>query len=872
MADKQHVFVGREEELAALKQAITRPEGQLVLVVGGTGFGKTALLEKLNEDLAEVERHFCLLYRLNRNDTSEAFLYRLMGDLLNVEDLTRRRLVLHAPGQVERWKTLAKLIPGVGEGIADLIPEERRPIRERFVEFLHAAAGKLEDWQRLVLVFDPDEYLDESVEADLVSLMRDLPDRTTIIFAQRLDDCLARSEGLRRCSNVCRVPDGDLKHLNRDESDDLVARRWSERIGWTKLGDPVLKALRDELWRKYKGYALPLTMALRDLPAKPASADELLDASRALPKDYEGILRKRYDEAVAVGESATRLLHGLAVLEVPAACERVAAMYVEEGCSADSLTSVSRAEEMARCLRLGSGGAVEFFHATMGECVLGQMSEEAKRDLHRRASALYAADLDRTGSDKDALDRYPFHAYHAGDVKVFLQAVDRVGKEKYRLRLLRSLERDLKWTLPECRRLAQAEPAAFERYLAATLNNLGTVLRDLGEREPARQAFEEALGMYRKLAQAEPAPFEPYLVATLNNLGTVLRDLGKRAEARKAYEEALGVCRRLAEAAFAPDVAMTLNNLGVVLSDLGERAEARKAYEEALAIRRKLAQAEPAAFEPDVAGTLSNLGTVLSDLGERELARQAYEEALGIYRRLAQAEPAAFEPYLAMTLNNLGNVLRDVGERGPAREAFEEALGIRRRLAQAEPAAFESDMAMTLNNLGTALSDLGERKLAREAFEEALGIRRRLAQAEPAAFEPHVAMTLNNLGTVLRDVGERGPAREAFEKALGIYRKLAEAEPAAFEPHVAMTLNNLGAVLSDLGEGAEARHVYDEALRILVPWMEREPRVFAERLTTVVRNAVTLLAPTGEEVDGWPTLAAAVRLLQRSRGKRVEEV
>jgi len=45
LADPTHVFVGREQELAALKDAIARPEGQLVLVVGGTGSGKTALTE-----------------------------------------------------------------------------------------------------------------------------------------------------------------------------------------------------------------------------------------------------------------------------------------------------------------------------------------------------------------------------------------------------------------------------------------------------------------------------------------------------------------------------------------------------------------------------------------------------------------------------------------------------------------------------------------------------------------------------------------------------------------------------------------------------------------------------------------------------------
>ena len=594
MADQARLFVGREQELAALKEAIARPERQLILAVGGIGFGKTSLLEELNAELADAERCFGLLYRLNRNDTSEAFLSRLMGDLLNISEITKYRLVLNAPRQVERWKTLAKLIPGVGGAVSDLIPEDRRPIREQFLEFLHAAAGQLKDSQRLVLIFDPDEYLDESVEADWASLTRALPAQTTIVFAQRLDDCLARSAALRRAPNVFRVPDG-LKHLSHEESDELVARWWRERDGWQELGDSTRDALGEELWRKYEGYALPLTMALRDLPKEPTSAEQLLEASRALPRDYAEMLRDRYDDAVETGENATRVLHGLAILEVPATCDRLAALYADQACPADSLVSACRQDHLARCLTLREGGVVEFFHATMGECVVAQMSEEAKQDLHRRAAALYEKDLEKNKSDKEALDRLPYHAYHAGDAKAFLEAVDRVGKEKHRLRLLRSWERDLRWALPLCRDLAKAEPAAFLPYVAGTLNNLGLLLSGLGERGQAREAYDEALAIYRKLAQAEPAAFEPDVAMTLNNLGNVLRELKNWPEARSTYDEALRIYTRYAKAepkAFAGYLEMVARNAVKLAEQTGEKAEEWPALVEAAKLLEELSSAE----------------------------------------------------------------------------------------------------------------------------------------------------------------------------------------------------------------------------------------------------------------------------------------
>lgn len=771
MPDQERLFVGREQELAALKQAIARPKGQLILVVGGVGIGKTALLEELNAHLADNERYFGLLYRLNRNDTSEVFLSRLTGDLLNISGLTEFRLVLNAPRQVERWKTLAKLIPVVGSTISDLGPQERRPIREQFAEFLHAAAGKLKDSQRLVLIFDPDEYLDESVETDWVSLTRDLPAQTTIVFAQRPDDYLARSAGLRRAANVFRIPDG-LTHLSREESDDLVATRWEEHSAWKQLRDAARRALQEELWSKYEGYALPLTMALRDLPKEPASVEELLEASRALPRDYAALLRDRYDDAVETGEDATRVLHALAILEVPATCERLAPLYTDQSCDPATLVSACRRDEVARCLSFREGGVVGFFHATMGECILDQMSDEATQDLHRRAAALYQTDLDTNASDKEALDRLPYHTYHAGDVEAFLAAVDRVGKGKHRLRLLRSYERDLRRALPLCRKLAESQPAAFEPYLAGMLHNLATVLRDLGEWAGVRQAFEQALAIRRRLADAQPGAFEPHL-------------------------------------------AVTLNNLGNTLADQGEHPRARETLEEALAISRKLANACPVAFQPYVAGTLNSLANLLREMGHPGEARRALREALAVYRKLCNTDPATFEPDLAMTLSNLGNVLHTLGKAAQAREVHEEALAIRRKLAQAEPAAFLPDLAATLNNLGLVLCDLGEAARARQAYEEALAIARRLAKAEPAAFEPHIAGTLSNLGDLLSDLGERAQARAAYDETLSIYTRYAKAEPKAFAGHLATVVHNALKLLEQPGEKPEEWPALVEAQKLL---------------------------------------------------------
>jgi tetratricopeptide (TPR) repeat protein len=69
----------------------------------------------------------------------------------------------------------------------------------------------------------------------------------------------------------------------------------------------------------------------------------------------------------------------------------------------------------------------------------------------------------------------------------------------------------------------------------------------------------------------------------VNNLGSVLRDLGDLAGARAHLERAL----RIDEAAYGPNhptVAFEGNNLGYVLWELGDLAGARTYYERALRI------------------------------------------------------------------------------------------------------------------------------------------------------------------------------------------------------------------------------------------------------------------------------------------------
>jgi len=283
---------------------------------------------------------------------------------------------------------------------------------------------------------------------------------------------------------------------------------------------------------------------------------------------------------------------------------------------------------------------------------------------------------------------------------------------------------------------------------ASLFSQVAMYLRGRADFSGARALNERAL----KIDETSYGPDHPTVAIHVNNLGSVLQDLGELAEARKHFERAL----KIDEASYGPDhptVAIRVNNLGLVLKDLGELAEARKHYERAL----KITESSYGPDHPNVAIYVNNLGVVLRDLGELTEARKQFERAL----KIDETSFGPDHPSVARDVNNLGIVLRDLGELTEARKLFERALEI----DEASYGPDHPNFARGVNNLARVLQDLGELVEARKQFERAL----KIDEASYGPDHPAVAIRVNNLGNVLRDLGELDEARKYCERALKIF-------------------------------------------------------------------------------------------------------
>jgi tetratricopeptide (TPR) repeat protein len=177
------------------------------------------------------------------------------------------------------------------------------------------------------------------------------------------------------------------------------------------------------------------------------------------------------------------------------------------------------------------------------------------------------------------------------------------------------------------------------RSLAGSLNDQSFWLSDLGRREEALAAAQEAVTIFRQLAQARPDAFLGGLARLLNTQSGRLSDLGRREEALAAAEEAVTICRQLARirpAGDLPGLARSLNTPSFCLSDLGRLEEALAASEEAADIFRHLAEAVPDVFLPFLATSLTNLANMLSELNRDAEASAIRDEANATVRVLTR--------------------------------------------------------------------------------------------------------------------------------------------------------------------------------------------------------------------------------------------
>ncbi len=177
----------------------------------------------------------------------------------------------------------------------------------------------------------------------------------------------------------------------------------------------------------------------------------------------------------------------------------------------------------------------------------------------------------------------------------------------------------------------------------------------LGQHRLAQEKLQGSLALLGRLnARAE-------MVFCLNYLAAIQRHLGQYSQAKQALEESLSICQETGDRFGA---SIGLNILGQIASLQKEYAQAQALCQQALAIKREIGDRWGMTY------SLAYLGRVAEAVGDYAKARDLFLESLVIYEEMDDRRGIAF------CCQNLGDMFKALEEYNEAKTMYQEALAL----------------------------------------------------------------------------------------------------------------------------------------------------------------------------------------------------
>lgn len=263
---------------------------------------------------------------------------------------------------------------------------------------------------------------------------------------------------------------------------------------------------------------------------------------------------------------------------------------------------------------------------------------------------------------------------------------------------------------------------------------------------PARALAEESLELSRALAERQQTGYALYI------LGRLARIAGSYAAAVTFLEESLALFRELHQR---DSIALVLSDLGLTVLYLGEYERAAALCEQSLTLARELGDPR------SIASWLANLGTVLLARGDDTRAQELCEESLTIRRALG------YKGGCAHTLTILGHIAMAQGAPERAAACYAESLSLRRETGEQE------GIAAALEGLAAVSATQGQPVAAARLYGFAEALRTPLGAPLPPIDQPSYQRSVAALRAQLGEPTFR--SAWAAGRALTLEEALAEA-------------------------------------------------------------------------------------------------
>ncbi len=686
---RETALYGRDAELATLRALYDRAkagDGQVVLVEGEAGIGKSRLVDEFVGALAQAGEDVNYLfgsYPPGGAATVSGAFSTAYREHLGDDDSAVRAALPQTPLLVPAFAALLR-----GDGT----PDGAEPLTKDSLQtvFVHATRAFAAQRPTIVLVDDL-HFAPEEGRALFMSIALAVPGhRILLVGCTRpgLDEKWVGQLASREQASQLAVPRLGPKELVRLLRDALKSERLAEElaglIAVKSDGNPffvfeMLRGLRDgQFLRQRQDGTWETTQVLRDIQV-PSSVLELVQARVA---DLATGERDLLDVAACCGFEFDP---GIVAAATGAA--RIPTLK--------SLAQIERAHRLVR----SSGRRFVFDHHQVQEALYGSLPEGLREEYHaaiaeaieRQHGAAMKEPNDLDGAVcVDLADHFLKGAQGARAVRYLDPALAHLEKHYMNDAAVRLADRALE------------VPGLLEgKERCDVLRRCAAPLWLLGRYDEARERYERHLAIAREIGDRQGE------ARATGNLGNVFCSLGRYDEARECHERGLAIAREIGDRR---GESMGTGNLGSVFCSLGRYDEARECFERHLAVAREIGDRQG---ESRATG---NLGNVFWSLGRYDEARECYE------RRLAVAREIGHRRGEAMATGNLGAVFYSLGRYDEARECQERSLAVAREIGDRQgEAAVLADLGATLIGQGFA-AEAVERLREAAAMAQELGV------------------------------------------------------------------------------------------------------------------------------------------------------
>ena len=628
-------FVGREKELAAAKELLSRQDVRLLTITGPGGIGKTRLAVEVAGGLAEHFPggiYFVPLSTLSDPALLASAIVQGLGireagsqsplDILkkNLQDTWRAPMLL----LLDNFEHLIQAAPAVSELLV-MAPHLKILVTSRAA--LHVY-GEHEFPAPPLALPDP-----RSVPPNLEALSK-YP--AIALFVQRA---------------TAARPDFELNRENADAVTAICARLDGLPLGIELAAARVKVLSPPSILTRLASRLRLLTGGARDLPERQQTLRGAIDWSYDLLSPAEQKLFRRLSVFV----------NGCNLEGVEAVCDTRGDLDLDLLDGMASMVDKSLLQKIEQV----DGGSRFAMLETIREYALEKLEAAGEQVSTKRAHAAYCLVLaeedaaDQSGVEEmELLERF---ALEHDNFRAALEWLTETGDAEWGLRLGAALFRF--WETREYfaegrdrldKLLKLPGSAAPSKARARVLFAAGVFASEQVDYGPSDALLGESLEIARQLGDKRGA------AVSLNALGVNARNRGDLAEAHALFEESLALWKEWGGDQKA--VARSLSNLASVAKSQGDYTRARLLYAECLAIFQGLGD------RTGVGWSLNSQGDVARDQGDSLAAQGLYEQSLTIFRETGDRWG------IAGTLADLGNLAREQRDFPIAQSLYRESI------------------------------------------------------------------------------------------------------------------------------------------------------------------------------------------------------